>query len=267
MSLRDAVLELVDAAGLGIGVCNLCQAQDRCNVGPVLVAVHRHVLRRIQVVLPIRHAQAALQENRRISARIVQILSYPQAKQIVGVELCVVQRVNVRPQRAPELARERVAIGDRGDASKEWLQRLQAPPLDRRLVHETRVVITNLARLGAGRGLGRGLLEQRMQSLQSELGNDRAGAVVGPVGRNLRALQPAAARVPEEVIAGHDRGIHATQLRILRGRRDCLRRGDGKQGHQREPTQMTSKHQASFAGQRPSSLREGWLSGRLPSGQ
>ncbi len=76
------------------------------------------------------------------------------------MELRVVQSVDVCSQRAPELARKRAPIGNRTYAREARLKRLQTLPLDRGLVHEAGVVIANLALLGAGRGMRRGLLEQ-----------------------------------------------------------------------------------------------------------
>ncbi len=43
MDCRDAVLELVDTSGLGVGVRSLCQTQNVRDVGAVFLTVRRHV--------------------------------------------------------------------------------------------------------------------------------------------------------------------------------------------------------------------------------
>ncbi len=69
------------------------------------------------------------------------------------------------------------------------------------------VEVADLARVGAGRGLGRRLLDQLGGALGGELGDDGADAVRGAIGRDLGAIEPAAVGVGEEVGAGRDAGF------------------------------------------------------------
>ena len=61
-------------------------------------------MRMSQVVVTIGQAEPALQEEWRITARVVQVLCDPETEQLVGVETPSIERIDVSPQLAAEKA-------------------------------------------------------------------------------------------------------------------------------------------------------------------
>src|SRR5262249_7170782 len=103
--------------------------------------------------------------------------------------------------------------------------------LDARLVHESRVVVADLARVRSGNGGRGGGPDQLRGTLGVELGEHRPGAVAAAVRRNLGVLEPLAVGVPEEVVAGRDRAVDAGEVDPV-GRRRCRdAEGRSRSGH------------------------------------
>src|SRR6185437_6119633 len=112
MHCRDPVLELEYPRGSGVRIGDPGQAQRGCDVRAKLLPERMHVRRRIDVEIPVRHGEAALQQERGVAARVIEILRDPQAEQIVRMKLRVVQSVDVGAQRSSKLSRELVAVAD-----------------------------------------------------------------------------------------------------------------------------------------------------------
>ena len=222
--LRHAPLEVEDAGGLALRVRQMRQRQHGGDMRLVLGADVGHVLRRIEVVVAVRHPQAALQQERQVAGGIIQVLRHPQTQQVPGIQVGGVEHVHVRAQRGAERAREPGAVLDGIDASQGRLQRLEAPLLDRLLIHEARVVVADLARLGAGGRTG-GVADQFRGTFRGKLGELLPRTVAAAIGRNLGRLEPGTVGVAEKVIPGRDRAVDAGKIHAVGalGRR-CRRR-------------------------------------------
>ena len=217
---RDAALELEDPGGFRVGVGDAGEFQHRGDVLLVCRSDARHALRRVEVVLAVGHAEAALQQERRIAARVVQVLGHPEAEQVVRVEIGRVQHVHVCAQRAADQARETRRVGDRRDAVERGLERLEPLRLDSRLVHEARVVVADLPGVGSCGSPRSGQLgDQVGRPLVRQLLERGARPVAAPVGRDLRVFDPGPVRVAEEVVSRRDRGVDAREVDAGGGRR------------------------------------------------
>ena len=127
MRLGDAVLQLEDPRGLRISIGDAGELQHGGDVRLILRSDLRHARRLVEVVVAVRHAQAALQQEGRIAGRVVEVLRDPEAEQVVGVEIRVVQHVDVGAQRASERASEGMGIGDRREARRARAGAARAP--------------------------------------------------------------------------------------------------------------------------------------------
>ena len=167
-----------------------------------------HRVRVGKVVLAVRHAEPALEQERRIAGRVLERWRDPQAEQVVGVEVSRVQDVDVSAQAFAEVARERGAVADRRDLREHRLQRRDALRFDAGFVHEAGVVVADLLRIGAGlRVLCRGLDEVDSAFLRL-LRQDCVHPIGAAVGGNWMRLCPGAVRVGPEVIARRRGGVH-----------------------------------------------------------
>ena len=230
----DPPLELEDPRGLRLGGGDPGELQHALDVGLVLAPDLRHPPRRVEVVGAIGHPEATLQEERRVAVRVVQVLRHPEAEQVVGMELGVVEDVDVRAQVAAQGSRQALCILDGGDAVERGLEGREPSRLDPRLVHEARVVVPDLPRVGAA-------WLRPVRQLRDQIGNPPvgqlrqlgAGAPAAAVGRNLGAPDPGSVGVGEEVVARRDRSIHAGDVEAQGGgsrRRGVWRRDPGGRG-------------------------------------
>ncbi len=265
MDHRDALLQIEDALRCRIGVRDIGQMQHRDDVCAVLVADRRHARGRIQIEVPVRHHQTALQQNRRVPGGVVEIGGSPQPEQIRCVEIGVVERIDVGPQRPTQRSCQLMPIRQGGNPVECRLQGRQAPGFDPRLIHVCGVVVAHFARFTVRRRL-RGLLQQLVGLLLCALGDHRERAVVGPVRRDLHLLEPPAVGVAEKVIARRGREAHAAQAG---GRADeaCGECADA--GAPRDPSasRRPGTHHIPSAHHSPNSLKPGCASGRRPGGQ
>ena len=83
--------------------------------------------------------------------RVRQPLRDPDAEQIPGLEIGVVQRVDVGAQLSADRASQRMAIRDGGECVELRLERRDPLRLDGGFVHEARVEIADLAAVLARR--------------------------------------------------------------------------------------------------------------------
>ena len=134
-----------------------------------------HPRRRVEVVVAVGHPEPALQEERRVAGRLVQVLRDPEAEEVVGVEVGALNASTSARSVAPSARARPRASRDRGDPLEVGLQRRQALGLDGRLVQERRVGVADLPRLGAGGGVRlRRLGDQLGGPLRRQLGQDAA---------------------------------------------------------------------------------------------
>ncbi len=143
-----------------------------------------------------------------------------------GVEIGVVQGVDVGDQGLAEGLRQALAVGDGRDASQSPADAGQAAGVDGGLIQIGLVEIPDqlLVRARRRRRAGR-LLDQLADPGVGLLGEHGAQTVAGAVGRNLDGLEPSAVRVAEEIVAWLHRPVHAGEVDPMRGRRgrraDC----------------------------------------------
>ena len=99
---------------------------------------------------------------------------------------------------------------------------------DRGLIHEAGIEVADLLGLGRpGRGVRGGGLQQLIDALGGELGQNGRAAVAAAIGGNFRGFDPAAVGVGIEIIARDDFRIHAGEIRTVH-----LCRGDTGQQEQ-----------------------------------
>ena len=243
----DRVLEVENPRGFRLGVGHAGEFQHGGDVGLVLRPDFGHARGRVEVVLAVRHAETALQQERGVFRRLVQVLRHPETEQVAGVEVRGVEHVHVGAQRAADRPGQRLLVRDTGDAVERGFERPQPLALDGRFVHVARVVVPDLPRLGAGgRPAARRFLDQLGRPLTRQLVEHGADAVGTAVGRDLGRLQPGSVRVGEEVVARRDGAVHAVQINAARGRRGCggTRFGEGgrREGQADEDSGGAGKH-------------------------
>ncbi len=99
MFFGDGVLEIENAPGALVGIGKAGQLQHRGDVRQVLRAQISHVLRVGQIIFTIRKLQPALHQVSGVMVRIAESRRNPQAEKVCGVEIRVVEGVDVRAQR------------------------------------------------------------------------------------------------------------------------------------------------------------------------
>ena len=223
----DAAFEREHADRFCIRVRHAGQLQHGRDVVAVRGSDLLHARRRVEVVIPVGHPEAALQEIRRVARRIVEVLRDPQAEDVIGVKVRVVERIDVRADALPEPRRERAPVHDRRDRLQRIGERGDPARLDCRLVQIAGVVVAKLALIGSGgRVPCHRTGEQIARALQGLLGEDRPHAVAAAVGRNLCGLQPGPVGEVEEVVARLSGFVHPREVDVVRGgRRGRLRIG------------------------------------------
>jgi hypothetical protein len=224
---RELRLERHDAIG---GCCRLRHAgklQHRLHVRPEGGAGRVEVLE--PVVALIGEREPALDEERHIALGIARI----------GLDVQVDERGDPVALQLADGAEERRDAVDRVDAGEQRLER-RAPELGDPLgVHEARVEVADLARLGA-RLRVLGLLDDRPDVLLGLLGDQVERAPPRLVFRDLGAFDPRAVDVSEQVVLRADLGTelvesesrtggfgHAFQDMLPRAPRRSLEDGSG----------------------------------------
>ena len=145
MFLRDGVLQRDNALGACVRVGESRQLEHGRDVRLILGADVTHVLVIGQVVLAIRQLQPALHDVGGVVIGIVEAGSDPQSKQVRGMEVGVVQRVNISAQSFSQSGGQLRLVADGGDGFQMRLDRSQTLGFDAGLVHVRVVEIGNLA--------------------------------------------------------------------------------------------------------------------------
>ena len=221
MRTRDLLFEPEDAPRRGVRVRHAGQPEHRRNVRPVARPDRIHGRRRLDVVVAVGHAEAALQDVRRVARRIVEVERNPEAEKVVGLKVRRVQRIDVAAQAAADLLCQRRAIADRGDPGHERLERLRPLRLDRLFVHVSGEVVGYLLLVRPWRGAAAGPFDQLARAPLGLFREQRPRPVGAAIGRNLRLGEPRAVREAEEVVTRRNRAVDA---REIDGVRRCRRR-------------------------------------------
>ena len=150
MHLRHLRFEREHAGGAGRRVREARQLEHCRDVRLVLLAQLGHVGVGGEIVVAIRHSETALQQIGEVVRRIGQALRDPDSEEIPGLEVGVVQRIDIRAQLPAQHAGESMAIRDGRDRVELGLQRSDSLGLDGGFVHEGRVVIADLPGIAAG---------------------------------------------------------------------------------------------------------------------
>jgi hypothetical protein len=191
-----------------------------------------HPRRPVAVEVAVRKPEAALHEVDGVPRRLVQVLLDEDAQRPRRRQVRAVEDVDVCAHRPAELGGERAGVGERCDPCERGAERREPLRLDAGLVHEARVEIADLARVGAGGRVGAGRpLDDRARARLDHVRDapERAGA--RPVRRDLGRPHERAIREVVEVIAGLHCEIHRGEVDAAhasgghRGRRLCRRRG------------------------------------------
>ncbi len=164
---------------------------------------------------------------------IVEAGGDPDAEEVGGVEVGVVEGVDVGAQGVAEGCGELALVGDGGDLGEVRLERGQAVRVDGLLVHIGGVEVGDLSLLGAGGGVGLGcLLDEGGDALVDDVGKQREAGDAGAVGGDFGVGDPGAVGVVVEVVAGLDGGVHPRGIDAVDAGRGGLlgERANGKEG-------------------------------------
>ena len=215
----DGLLERQDGRHVVLAVGEPRELEDAPHVRGVFFADGRHRGGIADVVLAVRHTQAALEQVADVTRGLVEVLRHEKTEDVLGVEVGRVERVHVRPQGASQHRCQAAAIGDGVDLIQHRPNRRQAVLLDSRLVHERGVVPRSLCDVGDGAALGVSL-EQRPETLARQLVRYLPGPPRRLVRGDVGAAEPGAVRISEEVVAWLDAAIHPRRVDIRRARHD-----------------------------------------------
>ncbi len=179
------------------------------NVRLVLRAQITHVLVVLQVILAVGQLQTALQQVGVVVLVVVKARRHPQAEEIGGVEVGVVQRIDVGAQGFAQCPRQLLLVLDSSDGLQPSLQRLAAFGGNRLFVHVGVVEVGDLARVRSCRRIRLGdLLDERLGPLAGDVAEHGEDAYRSAVGRNLRPAEPGAVAVAVEVVARLGGAVH-----------------------------------------------------------
>jgi len=140
---------------------------------------------------------------------VVEVGCDPEAEDVRGVEVGVVEGVDVGTEGEAEGVGELLWGVDRGDFGEVGLEGGETVGLDGGLVHVGVVEVGDLALVGAGSGVGfGGVLNDVGGAFEAEVGEDGEDTDGAAVGGELGAGDEAAIGEGVEVIAGADGGVH-----------------------------------------------------------
>ncbi len=163
----------------------------------------------LQIVVPIRHAEPALQQVRHVTGPVRETGRGPHSERAVRLEVGAVEGVDVGAQARAEHSGQRGFIKDRRDRVELSLHRRKPALFDRRLVHVGVVIRAHHPGRRAGRGsVLPGTPDQIHGALLDFVLDDRERGVHGTVRGNRRGVHPAAVGVAVEVVPGPDFPVH-----------------------------------------------------------
>ena len=247
--VREAALQRSDAFRARGGVPIASERQQFLHVGLELDARPRAACVRLQVIVTVRHRQAALIDAGQVDARVLRVLA--------DVELHGVSHTAPLQSAYPQI---HVTCGaDACDAREIFLQRLHAQYIDARGIEEAGVEIADLLLIGTGRGTCRGgRLHDRAHRGFRLILELCEGAVVRAIRRDGRAVEPAPRSKCVEVVLRAHSPIEAVEIEAgpqrrqgggcgaRRGRRVARRRH--RAGRQQQRTEeCRSSHDHSSA--------------------
>ena len=208
----------------------------------------------LQVVVAIRHPEAALEQVRRVAARIAEARRRPEPERTVGVEVGAVERIDVGAQAAAEHAGERRRLSLIAAIASSSAFRGERPRFSIACFVHVGVVVRadHRARLRPAEApaLPAFWISSHGPLLDHFL-DERERGVDGAVGRDLGRLHPAAVGIVVEVVAGPDGGIHpgdvhGRDLGPRLGREPGAHRQGGDQDRQDGVFRLFSQDSPSF---------------------
>src|ERR1700688_4943215 len=139
----------------------------------------------------------------------------------------VIQRVDVGSQALTQCSRQLGPVVDGGNGFEVRPKRGEAFGFDAGLVHVRVVEIGDFAGVGTGRRIGFGrFFNQSDSTFVAQVGERGENANVAAVGRNFRALNPAAVGVLVKILTRLHRGVQVSYddaVSVLIGRvRECI---------------------------------------------
>ncbi len=217
MHRRHLRLEREHAGGARGRVLEARQLKHRRDMRLVLLPQLNHMRSCGEIVVAVRHSETALEQIRKAVGRVRQALGDPDSEEVLGLEVRVVQRVNIRAKLPAQHAGEIMAIRDGCDGVELRFQRSDSLRLDGCFVHEARVEVGDLPGiLACGRsGLGR-LLNEGQCAFPRLVGQHCEDAVTRLVGGNGRSLDPSAIGIRIEIVTRSDGRVHACQIDTCR---------------------------------------------------
>jgi len=179
-------------------------------VSLVFFADFFHVRGVREVVVTVGKLDTALQEVCGVAVGIVEAGGDPEAEDVGGVEVGVVEGVDVGADGKAEGVGEFFLGVDGGDFIEEGLDGSEAVGLDGGFVHEGVVEVGDAAIVGVGGGVGfGGLFDERGDALVGAIDEEIEGTEGGAIGGERGAVDPGAVGVVVEVVAGTDGHVDA----------------------------------------------------------
>ena len=133
----------------------------------------------------------------------------PEPEDIGGVEVGVVEGVDIGPQRQAEGVGKLMGVRDGGDLGETRKEGVESFGFDGALVHVGTIEGCDLGFIGAGGGLRLGrVLDDAGYPLIAGIRENGEDVETGAVGRKFGPGDVAAVGVEEKVVAGADGGIH-----------------------------------------------------------
>ena len=120
------------------------QLEHRRDMRLVLLPQLNHMRSRGEIVVAIRHSETALEQIGNAVRRVRQALGDPDAEEVAGLEIRVVERVDIRAELAAQHAGEIAAIRDGCDRVQLRLQGSDSLRLDPGFIHKARVKVGDL---------------------------------------------------------------------------------------------------------------------------
>ncbi len=196
-----------DCAGAAFG--KTCKAEHVCDVRLILCANLLHVRGGREIVITVGKLETTLKQVRGVAVGVVEAGRDPEAEDICGVEVGVVEGVDVGAEGEAEGVGGLVRGVDGSDGVEVRLQRWEAVGFDGGLVHVGVVEVGDLALVGARGGVGLGgVFDDAGGLLEAEVCECAEDADGGAVWGEFGAGEEAAVGVEVEVVAGADGGVH-----------------------------------------------------------